>query len=281
MPDQVHNEAPTWCLSGLTEALEVADGPAEPGAKAKSRAESPHRTDWTGTASWGEAYDLIRSGIPPETADLKEEATKLLGSLKSRMGGTQVHQEVRRTGQPVPALALTGSPMASQSPTVKGDTQPLRILANTGMIATASHEEARLRGAVTLTLAKAAKSLGLPVEVWVGWGVRYGVSPTEDNTAEVLFPLVKPGQPLDPATMAALALHPSGHRRFGFALRERFPDPQGRATGGYGGSIDFSPSTQEDFDIVVPTLNGCGHPFGSQEEALDWATQELQALIPD
>lgn len=224
--------------SGLAEFL-------NPGPRAVGFNRSEEGTaSFTGSASYGEALQIMRDGWP----DGAERARALAASLSAEATGAEATQrpaavwDVAGDDADVERF-LSGDPesmVAWEPETVPAAGRVVRVVLDGSVNCDVGAEYLRVAGVMTAAAVDVLEARGVRCEVWVSYSSNF----RNKETVEIRHRLKAAEEPLDLPRVVA-GMHPSAFRRVGF----RWMETRAECPSGYGWNAEAS---RAEGDLLFP-----------------------------
>jgi hypothetical protein len=204
-----------------------------------SREEGSESTEWTGTASYEEAYQLARYGWKDGAQELtRQVATLLPGSAlytsRTRLDIAGFYPDVGR--------AVTGEMFSMVTPywPDRDEKRVVWLRYNMSVVSRVDPRAIMTYGAALLSYIQELELKRFPVRLDVC--EESAATRGKNMRVSFQFTLKQPGERLSSASLAFWLGHPSALRRIALSALERLP-VQGAFFPGYGRPIDFTESS--------------------------------------
>lgn len=227
------------------------------------------RSDWSGSASFQEAWDLARFGWP--------DGRKLIDALTSQVE----HLTADLVTRPTVAFDVTGDcvdvgrflsgepecMMHFEQEEIQGAGRVVRVRIDVAASAAVDPKDMMKRGAAALALVDCLENAGRSCEIVFTCCTEVGNSRIDN-----IVMLKEAGAPVEMDSLAFAIAHPSSLRRIGFAAweheNEGLRDACGIPHGGYGKAVAPKHCPAE---IIVPSMYGL-----NGGALLKWIEQQLK-----
>lgn len=228
---------------------------------------------FTGTAKFGDAVTIARTGWPEGRARI-QRATAAIAAASKHTPAPFLQMDVAGA-YPVAAIAAAGDPACMVSPEPIEDSRrpAIRLTYEAGYSCAYGTKQVENFGAAVAAYVDAAEDAGFRVELTAIYNAR-----THDSTEriQIRIPVKQADEALDMDRVAFMTSHPSAFRRIAFGLFEQLPKAERRFSMGYGTPCQPLPGDIEDGEIYLPGLN----IFGPKDPDLSDPVRTFQRLGP-
>lgn len=230
--------------------------------------------DWSGAASYGDAYEMACKGWPDGLALMQPLVSDIFKRVGARIEKTRIVFRVAGGCVNV-GRHLSGRPDAFQARVRSQETagvkkNVLKMVINVGARAGVGGETIFNRGAAAVALVQALEKAGRRVEIWmVTDATNAGTASNGSNNILLKTRLKASHEAISLDKLAFCFAHQALHRQLNFTIRKAF-------TGWIGGSLDVDKSEQG--DIYLPAAVPQTDPiWDSPARVIAWIFAQLEA----